>query len=93
MGLTQSDILQILVVPLIGYGIYLLKNICNQLSTINKSLSRLGQWAIDHEVLDTERNTNLREEINQCKQHWVDHARDERNHGVNDNCPLDERGI
>jgi len=93
MKLTQSDILQILVVPLIGYGIYLLKDICNQLSTINKSLSSLGQWTVDHEALDTERNTNLREEITLCKQHWVDHNRADRNHRVNDTCPLDEGGI
>lgn len=93
MELTQSDILQVLIVPLVGYGIYLLKDISKQLSKINISLSSLSQWTVDHEVLDAERNTNLREEINQCKQHWVDHARDDRNRRVTDNCPLDEGGI
>lgn len=92
MELTKSDILQVLVAPLLVYGIYLLKDICKQLSKINISLSSLSQWTVDHEVLDTERNTNLREEITQCKQHWVDHARDDRNRRVNDNCPLDEGG-
>lgn len=96
MELTQSDILQVLVVPLIGYGIYLLKDISKQLSKINTSLSSLTQWTIDHEALDTERNINLREEITQCKQHWVnhDHAdRDKRNRRAGDNCPLDEGGV
>lgn len=93
MQLTQSDILQVLIVPLIGYGIYLLKDISKQLSKINMSLSSLSQWTVDHEVLDAERNTNLREEITLCKQHWVDHNRDERNRRVTDNCPLDEGGI
>lgn len=91
--LTQSDIIQVLIAPPLGYGVYLLKDISKQLSAINKSLSSLGQWTIDHEALDAERNTNLREEITQCKQHWVDHNRDERNRRVTDNCPLDEGGI
>jgi len=93
MVLTQAEIIQILVVPLIGYGIYLLKDISKQLFKINTSLSGLSQWTIDHEVLDAERNTNLKEEITQCKQRWTAHARDERNSRVTDNCPLDEGGI
>ena len=93
MELNQSDILQVLVVPLIGYGIYLLKDISKQLCKINTSLSSLTQWTVDHEVLDTERNTNLREEITQCKQRWTDLGSNNRNRRMTDNCPLDEGGV
>ena len=92
MDFSQSDVIQALVVPLIGCGIYLLKDISKQLSKINTSLSGLNQWTIDHEALDTERNANLREDIIQCKQQWVNLGQEDRKRRKSDNCPLDEGG-
>ena len=95
MNFTESELIQGLVGTLMAYGIYLLKDIAAQLSKINNTMSSLSQWTLDHEVLDTERNASLREEVTECKQQWIKHACDERadrNRRVTDNCPLDDGG-
>ena len=56
------DLLDKLVLPLIGYGAWVLRDIRDHLRILNGRLTRAEQWGVDHEKQDEERFTMLRQE-------------------------------
>ena len=59
-------LLQGFVVPILGYGIYFLNDIREQLRRLNGRVTRLESWTNEHEKLDTERTENIRRQIEDC---------------------------
>ena len=67
-------LLQGVVVPILGYGIYLLTDIRNQLRTLNGRVTRLEAWTSSHEKLDDERTEIIREQIRDCPARGENHS-------------------
>lgn len=59
-------LLQGFVVPILGYGIYLLSDIRIQLVKLNSRITKLESWTESHEDLDNERTTLIRKSVDEC---------------------------
>lgn len=59
-------LLQGFVIPIMGYGVYLLTDIRNQLVKLNTRITTLEAWTESHEKLDDERTILIRKSIDDC---------------------------
>ena len=59
-------LLQGFVIPILGYGIYLLSEIRGQLVKLNSRITKLESWTESHETLDNERTTLIRKSVDDC---------------------------
>ena len=71
-----KDILTVLqgfVLPILGYGIYLLTDIRTQLQVLNSRVTRLETWTKGHEALDNERTETIKQAIRDCPSFKANH--------------------
>lgn len=60
------DLVQTFLVPILGYGVYLLNDIRMQLIRLNGRVTRVETWTGEHEKLDDERTETIRQQIRDC---------------------------
>lgn len=58
---------QTIVVPILGYGAYILRDIRHQLRTINGRVMKLEAWTTAHEKIDDDRTKALKRELDQIQ--------------------------
>jgi hypothetical protein len=61
------DLFNALVVPAIGYGAYVLRDIRDNLRTLNGRVGKSEQWQHDHDARDIERFDSLRDDLMQLR--------------------------
>ena len=75
--MTLTDLLslaQTFLVPILGYGVYLLNDIRAQLVRLNGRVTRVETWTREHEKLDDERTETIRQQIRDCPTRTGNHG-------------------
>ena len=61
--------LQAIIVPIIGYGIFILRGIHHELRRLNGRMIAMEQWRLDHEASDTRLHNEVIERIRYFQRH------------------------
>ena len=66
----KSLLYDVVGLPLIAYGVYLLKGINFELKSLANTVSEVKQWTQDHEKKDDERTADLKASVADCQNRW-----------------------
>ena len=73
----KSILYDVVGLPLIGYGVYLLKGINTELRSLALTVAEVKQWTADHEKKDDERTADLKASVLDCQSRWERQAQDD----------------
>ena len=73
----KSILYDVVGLPLIAYGVYLLKGINTELRSLALTVAEVKQWTADHEKKDDERTVELKAAVSDCQSRWQQQSQDD----------------